>query len=98
MKTKIAVALLTLACVVSIGFPAAAAEDASAARTHSAASATPVQARPATSGQFAILSDVRADALSSEVMESTRGAGAARAGAPFMDIYMDAAGSYRWSG
>ena len=74
MKTKIAAALVTLACVASIGFPAAAAEGASAARTQSAASATPVQARPATSGQFAILSDVRADALSSQELASTRGA------------------------
>ncbi len=74
MKTKIAAALVTLACVASIGFPAAAADDASAARTQSAATATPVQPRPETSGQFAILSDVRADALSSQELDSTRGA------------------------
>ncbi len=74
MKTKIAAALVTLACVASIGFPAAAADDASAARTQSAATATPVQLLPETSGQFAILSDVRADALSSQELDSTRGA------------------------
>ena len=74
MKTKIAATLVALACVASIGFPAAAADDASTARTLSAATATPVQPRPETSGQFVILSDVRADALSSKELDSTRGA------------------------
>ncbi len=72
MKSKIAATLVALACVVSIGFPAAA-DDASAVRTQSAATVTPVQPRPETSGQFAILSDVTADALSSQELASTRG-------------------------
>ena len=73
MKTKICATLVALACVASIGFPAAA-EDASTARTQSAATATSVQPRSETSGQFVILSDVRADALSSKELDSTRGA------------------------
>ena len=73
MKTKIAATLLTLACVVGVSF-SAAAENASTARTQSAATATHVQPRPVTSGQFVILSDVRADALSSKELDSTRGA------------------------
>ena len=73
MKTKIAATLVALACVASIGFPAAAADDASVARTRSAATTTPVQTRPETSGQFAILSDVGADALSSMELDSIRG-------------------------
>ena len=73
MKTKIAATLVALACVASIGFPAAAADDASTARTQSAATATLVQDRPETSGQFVTLFGVRADALSSEIMDSTRG-------------------------
>ena len=55
MKTKIAAALVTLACVASIGFPAAADEDASTARTRSTATAQPIQPRPETSGRFDIL-------------------------------------------
>ena len=73
MRTKIAATLVALACVASIGSPAAA-DDASAARTLSAATATLVQPRPETSGQFVIRSDVRADALSSKELDSTRGA------------------------
>ncbi len=74
MSTKIAAALLALTFATGISFPAAA-DDASAVRTQSAATVTPVQPRPETSGQFAILSDVRADALSSRAMDLTRGAG-----------------------
>ncbi len=73
MSTKIAAALLALTFATGISFPAAA-DDASAVRTQSAATVTPVQPRPETSGQFAILSDVRADALSSKELASTRGA------------------------
>ena len=73
MKTMICATLVALACVASIGLPAAA-DDASAARMHPTAAATLAQPRPVSSGQFNILSDVRAVALSKEDMGSTRGA------------------------
>lgn len=74
MKTKIAAALVTLACVASIGFPAAADEDASTARTRSTATAQPIQPRPETSGRFDILNDVTAEALSSLTLDTIHGA------------------------
>jgi hypothetical protein len=97
MKTKIAAAFVALACVASIGSPAAA-DDASNAWTQSAATATPVQARPEISAQFVILSHVRADALSSEVMELTRGENVARTGRPMVIIAEDIEGEVLASG
>ena len=73
MKTMICATLVALACAASSGLPAAA-DDASAARMHPTAAATLAQPRPVSSGQFHILSDVGAVALSKEDMGSTRGA------------------------
>ena len=73
MKTKIAATLVTLACAVSIGFPAAA-DDASAVRTQSAATATAVHPRPETSGRFDILNDVTVEAITSKALDTIRGA------------------------
>ena len=75
MKTKIAAAFVAFAFVATTGFSAAAAaDDASNAWTQSAATATPVQPRPETSGRFDILNDVTAETVPSLTLDTIRGA------------------------
>ena len=74
MKTKIAATLVALACVASIGFPAAAENASRGASLLSAmASAPAAAAETTTQTGFAVLAQLPVTALSSSEMAETRG-------------------------
>ena len=74
MKTILIATIIATVAANSFSIPAAAADDVSGIRIQPASTATPAQPQPVSSGQFLLLSNVRADALSSMELKKTRGA------------------------